>query len=57
MRITSVLITATKISTGLDLGLYSAREYPATWAGWGMDKLIGDVMSNTLRIPCSFLMI
>jgi len=42
--------------TLLDLRLYSAREYPATWAGWGMDKLIGDVMSNTLRIPCPFLM-
>ena len=42
--------------TLLDLRLYSAREYPPTWAGWGMDKLIGDVMSNTLRIPCPFLM-
>lgn len=42
--------------TLLDLRLYSAREYPDTWAGWGMDKLIGDVMSNTLRIPCPFLM-
>ena len=42
--------------TLLDMRLYSAREYPATWAGWGMDKLIGDVMSNTLRIPCPFLM-
>ncbi|MDH5181627.1 MAG: conjugal transfer protein TraC, partial [Gammaproteobacteria bacterium] len=42
--------------TVLDLRMYSAREYPATWAGWGMDKLIGDVMSNTLRIPCPFMM-
>ena len=42
--------------TLLDLRLYSAREYPASWAGWGMDKLIGDVMSNTLRIPCPFMM-
>lgn len=40
----------------LDTRMYSTREYPVTWAGWGMDKLIGDLMSNTLRIPCPFMM-
>lgn len=40
----------------LDTRMYSVREYPPQWAGWGMDKLIGDLMSNTLRIPCPFLM-
>lgn len=40
----------------LDTRMYSVREYPPQWAGWGMDKLIGDLMSNTLRIPCPFMM-
>jgi len=40
----------------LDTRMYSVREFPSQWAGWGMDKLIGDLMSNTLRIPCPFLM-
>lgn len=40
----------------LDTRMYSVREFPPQWAGWGMDKLIGDLMSNTLRIPCPFLM-
>ncbi len=42
--------------TLLDTRMYSVREFPPQWAGWGMDKLIGDLMSNTLRIPCPFLM-
>ena len=40
----------------LDTRMYSVREFPPQWAGWGMDKLIGDLMSNTLRIPCPFMM-
>ena len=42
--------------TLLDTRMYSVREFPPQWAGWGMDKLIGDLMSNTLRIPCPFMM-
>ena len=34
---------------------YSVRQYPQSWAGWGMSDLIGDLFSNTLRLPCPFL--
>lgn len=34
---------------------YSVRQYPQAWAGWGMSDLIGDLFSNTLRLPCPFL--
>lgn len=34
---------------------YSVRQYPQSWAGWGMSELIGDLFSNTLRLPCPFL--
>lgn len=34
---------------------YSIRQYPQSWAGWGMSDLIGDLFSNTLRLPCPFL--
>ena len=35
--------------------MFSVRQYPETWAGWGMGDLIGDLFSNALRIPCPFL--
>ncbi len=34
---------------------YSVRQYPQSWVGWGMSDLIGDLFSNTLRLPCPFL--
>lgn len=34
---------------------YSVRQYPQSWAGWGMSDLIGDLFSNTLRLSCPFL--
>ncbi|MBK9132431.1 MAG: type IV secretion system protein TraC [Gammaproteobacteria bacterium] len=34
---------------------YSVRQYPQTWAGWGMSDLIGDLFGNSLRLPCPFL--
>ena len=35
--------------------MFSVRQYPESWAGWGMGDLIGDLFSNTLRLPCPFL--
>lgn len=39
----------------VDVRPYSVRQYPQFWAGWGMSELIGDLFSNTLRLPCPFL--
>jgi len=39
----------------LDVWLFSVRQYPQAWAGWGMGDLVGDLLSNTLRVPCPFL--
>ena len=39
----------------LDARLYSVRQFPQAWAGWGMGELTGDLLSNTLRLPCPFL--
>jgi len=39
----------------LDVRPYSVRQYPRAWAGWSMGELIGDLFSNTLRLPCPFL--
>ena len=39
----------------LDVRLYSVRQFPQAWAGWGMGELTGDLLSNTLRLPCPFL--
>ncbi|MBF6592787.1 MAG: TraC family protein, partial [Ktedonobacterales bacterium] len=39
----------------VDVRPYSVRQYPQAWAGWGMGDLIGDLFSDTLRLPCPFL--
>ncbi len=39
----------------IEARMFSVRQYPESWAGWGMGDLIGDLFSNTLRIPCPFL--
>ena len=39
----------------VDVRLYSVRQFPQAWAGWGMGELTGDLLSNTLRLPCPFL--
>ncbi len=39
----------------LDVRPYTVRQYPQSWAGWGMGDLIGDLFENSLRIPCPFL--
>lgn len=39
----------------IELRPYSVRQYPQTWAGWGMGDLIGDLFGNSLRLPCPFL--
>jgi len=35
--------------------LRPAREHREQWAGWRMTDLIGDLFSNSLRLPCPFL--
>ena len=42
---------------GLSLAVrpYSVRQYPESWAGWQSGELIGDLFSNSLRLPCPFL--
>lgn len=39
----------------VDVLPFSVRQYPQAWSGHGMINLIGDLYSNTLRIPCPFL--
>ncbi|MCP5152443.1 MAG: type IV secretion system protein TraC [Chromatiales bacterium] len=39
----------------LDVRPFTVRQFPQAWAGWGMGDLAGDLLANTLRIPCPFL--
>ena len=48
-------LTLSRAGLQLSVCPYSVRQYPESWAGWQSADFIGDLFSNSLRLPCPFL--